>query len=185
MRLIVFLVFFLAASVQASTVYVSDNLRVGVRPEPDSAYTPVGVVLTGMELEVLERRAGYLKIKTADNMTGWIKDIYVVEKPPAVILLKRLQKRYSEASGRLKEQEDSIRQLQESNLALNKQVESLKKERNQLQLMQAKSVSNQESSSNAWLWGLLGVISVIVGGFVGGIQWYRHQAMKRLGGLRV
>lgn len=47
----------------AEYVYISDNLRVGVRPEPVSSVPPISVVFTGMRLEVHERAEGYVKIR--------------------------------------------------------------------------------------------------------------------------
>lgn len=172
-------------SAVAETVYVSDNLRVGVRPEPDNGYTPVGVVLTGMELKVLDRQNGYLKIETTQGTTGWIKDIYVIEQKPAILKLEQLQKKHLAVSARLKDTQETLKSLETVNRSLNEQVEKLKQERSELQLIQAKSISNQQQSKSTWYWWLVALAVVISGGFIGGMQWNRYQAMKRLGGLRV
>ena len=55
-------------SVQAEPIFIGDNLRVGVRPEPDSTLTPVGVVQTGMQLELLEKQGAYLHIRAPDGL---------------------------------------------------------------------------------------------------------------------
>ena len=44
----------------AEYVYISDNLRVGVRTEPVSGVPPISVVFTGMRLEVHEKVDGYI-----------------------------------------------------------------------------------------------------------------------------
>ena len=175
----------LSESAFAEMVYVSDNLRVGVRPEPDIGYTPVGVVLTGMKLNVLDRQNGYLKIETAKGITGWIKDIYVIDKKPAILKLQQLHKKHAVVSTQLKETQETLTVLETANRSLNEQVDKLKQERAQLQLMQAKSISSQQQAKSTWYWWLVALAVVISGGFISGIQWYRHQAMKRLGGLRV
>ena len=57
----------LSTAVAADTaeyVYISDNLRVGVRTEPVSGMPPISVVFTGMRLQVHERLDGYVKITT-------------------------------------------------------------------------------------------------------------------------
>ncbi|MEJ2142084.1 MAG: TIGR04211 family SH3 domain-containing protein [Gammaproteobacteria bacterium] len=169
----------------AETVYVSDQLRVGVRPEPDNAYAPVGVVKTGMKLEVLDRQQGFRKIKTEDGLTGWIKDIYVVEKPPAIITLQEMQEKQTTLSARVKEMEETISSLEGTNNSLKVQVEELKEERSRLQSLQAKSIANQQQSKSTWYWWLLVLLVVLVGAFAGGVQWNRQQSMKRLGGLRI
>lgn len=169
----------------AETVYVSDNLRVGVRPEPDNGYTPVGVVLTGMELKVLDRQNGYLKIVTSEGTTGWIKDIYVIEQKPAILKLEQLQQKHQVVTARLKDAQETLKSLEAANRSLNEQVDKLKQERSELQLIQAKSISTQQQTGSTWYWWLVALAVVISGGFIGGMQWNRYQAMKRLGGLRV
>lgn len=174
-----------SVSAVAKTVYVSDTLRVGVRPEPDNAYTPVGVVRTGMKLEVLDSQQGFSQIRTEDGLTGWIKDIYIVEKPPAVITLEELQKTQSSLTARVKEMETTITSLENTNSTLNAQVEQLKEERSRLQELHAQSVSSQQQSESTWYWWLLALIVGVSGAFVAGMQWSRQQVMKRLGGLRI
>lgn len=175
----------LSVSAFAETVYVSDELRVGIRPEPDIGYSPVGVVVTGMKLDVLDRQAGFVKIKTDDGMIGWIKDIYATDKKPAMLRLQQLQKKHTVVANQLKEISKDLKTLESSNQSLNEQVEELKQERVEWQLLQAKLASSQQQAKSTWYWWLMALVVVLVGSFVGGIQWHRIQAMKRLGGLRV
>lgn len=175
----------LSVSAFAETVYVSDELRVGIRPEPDIGYSPVGVVVTGMKLDVLDRQAGFVKIKTDDGMIGWIKDIYATDKKPAMLRLQHLQKKHTVVANQLKEISKDLKTLESSNQSLNEQVEELKQERAEWQLLQAKLASSQQQAKSTWYWWLMALVVVLVGSFVGGIQWHRIQAMKRLGGLRV
>lgn len=186
-KFFIFCALFLGLTINAiaETVYVSDNLRVGVRPEPDSGYAPVGVVLTGMKLEVLDRQQGYLKIKTDDGLIGWIKDIYVIEKAPAILKLQRLQSKHAKLSAQVKEMQETLSALESANNVLNEQVDQLKQERSRLQLLQAKSISREQQENSTWYWWIIALAIVVASGFIGGIQWNRHQAMKRLGGLRV
>ena len=172
-------------NVFAETVYVSDSLRVGVRAEPDNAYAPVGVVKTGMKLEVLDSQQGYLKIKTDDGLTGWIKKIYVIEKAPAVTKLQQMKQQNDELAAQKKELQTTISTLEGTNNSLTVQVEELKEDRSRLQLLQAKSTSNQEDARSAWYMWLIALIIVAAGCFLGGLQWCRHQTTKRLGGLRL
>lgn len=53
--------------------YVNDSLRIGVRAEPNTSVAPQNVVITGMQLEVLEREGSYIKIRSDDGVEGWIK----------------------------------------------------------------------------------------------------------------
>lgn len=179
------LVLGISFSAMAETAYVSDNLRVGVRPEPDNTSAPTGVVKTGMKLEVLDSQQGYLQIKTDDGLTGWIKKIYVIEKAPAIIKLQQSQKKYDQQDAQMKELQTTISALQSTNSSLTEQVEELKEDRSRLQLLQAKSIRSQQDDKSSWAWWLVALLLLTTGGFFAGMQWSRHQVMKRLGGLRV
>lgn len=174
-------------SVQAETetVYISDTLRVGVRPEPDSRAIPIGVVMTGMELEVLERQDNFIRIRTEKGLTGWIKDIYILEEPPAIIQLKQLRVRQANVSSSLEELQQTVKALEERNTSLSEQLEQLKVERSNLQSRLARDTHSQEQNSEHWIWWLIGLCAVAATTFTGGIIWHRHQTVQRLGGLRL
>lgn len=169
--------------VLAETAYVSDTLRVGVRPAPDSQAAPIGVVKTGMRLNVLETSNGFVRIKTDNDLQGWVRENYVVKTPPAMIKIKTLQQRQGTLKGKLKTLEENNQVLQEANRVLNTRVDQLSTERSQWQLAQARATLN--SNEISWYWWLLGALIVAGAGFYSGISWYRHLVMKRLGGLRV
>ena len=167
----------------AETAYVSDTLRVGVRPAPDNQAAPIGVVKTGMRFNVLETTNGFVRIKTEDNLEGWIRKSYVVKTPPAMIKLEALQHQQGTLAGKLKTLEENNQVLQEANRVLNTRVDQLSTERSQWQLAQARATLG--SSEIRWYWWLLGILIVAGAGFYSGISWYRLLIMKRLGGLRV
>lgn len=168
---------------QAETAYVTDTLRVGVRPTPDNQAAPIGVVKTGMRFKVLESTNGFVRIKSDDNLEGWIRDTYVVKTPPAMITLQALQQQQGALEGQLKTLEESNLVLQEANRVLNARIDQLSTERSQLQVAQARATL--ASSEASWYWWLVGILMVAGAGFYSGISWYRQLVMKRLGGLRV
>lgn len=167
----------------AQYVYVSDNLRVGVRPEPVGNVPPVGVVLTGMRLEILEEKEGYLKIKTAEGVVGWIKDIYVTREEPAVIRLNTLKIQHEKLQAELKQNQESGAVLEKANASLNEQLDTLKEERREWQQERAAMLATQYSGGS-WLWWLLWIL-LLAGAFAAGAFWYRTRVTKRLGGLRI
>jgi len=177
----------LASVAQAKMIYVNDNLRVGVRAEPNSQIAPFSVVTTGMKLEVLEQQTGYLKIRTNTGDVGWIKDIYVSERPPAVMRIKSLKTRNQGLKQQMQEQDETIKVLEMANLALNDQVDGLKKDRSRRQLEKARSDYQIQGTVNSrfWWWISLGGLLLVAAAFSSGMIWHRQQAMKRLGGLRV
>lgn len=167
----------------AEYVYISDNLRVGVRTEPVSGVPPISVVFTGMRLEVHERVEGYIKITTEKGVTGWIKDIYVTNKAPAIIQLNAFRKKYDQLKKELSQGSDASSILEKANMALTEQVDELKAERREWSRDRAKLMASQYKESS-WLW-LVEILVLIGLSFAAGVFWYKMQVMKRLGGLKV
>lgn len=179
-------VLILGASVVANAaeyVYISDNLRVGVRIEPVSSMPPISVVFTGMRLEVHEKSDGYIKITTDKGVSGWIKDIYVTKKPPAIIQLNQFKVKYEKLKKELSQGSDTTSVLEKANITLSKQVDELKKERREWSHERATFLATQYKETS-WFW-ILEVIVLVILSFVAGIYWYKTHVMKRLGGLRV
>ncbi len=167
----------------AEYVYISDNLRVGVRTEPVSSVPPISVVFTGMRLEVHEKADGYVKITTDKGVSGWIKDIYVTKKAPAIIQLNSLRLKYDKLSKELSQGSDTTSVLEKANIALSEQVSALKAERREWSRERAKVIASQYKESS-WFW-IIEVLVLVVLSFIAGIYWYKAHVMKRLGGLRV
>ena len=175
--------FFSVAVNAADYVYISDNLRVGVRTEPVSGTPPIAVVFTGMRLEVHEKADGYVKISTDKGVTGWIKDIYVTNKAPAIIQLNTFKLKYEKLKKELSQSGETAALLEKANLALNEEVNTLKIERREWAKERATVMASQYKESS-WFW-IVEVIVLIILSFVAGIYWYKTHVMKRLGGLRV
>lgn len=169
----------------AEYVYISDNLRVGVRPEPESGIPPISVVFTGMRLEVHEKAEGYVKITTDKGVTGWIKDIYVTKKAPAIIQLNAFRAKYDKLKKELTAGNDSTAILEKANLSLNSQLEEMKAEQRKWSIDRAKLMASQHRESSWLLLLVVGILILIMISFVAGIYWYKTHVMKRLGGLRV
>jgi len=167
----------------AEYVYISDNLRVGVRTEPVSGIPPISVVFTGMRLEVHEKADGYVKITTDKGVTGWIKDIYVTDKAPAIIQLNALRKKYDNLKKELSQGSDTSSILEKANIALTEQVDDLKDERREWSRDRAKLMASQYKDSS-WFW-IIEILVLIGLSFAAGVFWYKMQVMKRLGGLKV
>ena len=174
---------FSAGVYAAEFVYISDNLRVGVRTEPVGGVPPISVVFTGMRLEVHERTDGYVKITTDKGVTGWIKDIYVTKKAPAIIQLNVVRAKYEKLQKELSLGNDAVVTLEKTNLALTKQIDELKSERREWSRERANLMASQYKDSS-WF-SVIVLIVLMVVSFFAGIYWYKTQVMKRFGGLRV
>lgn len=182
------LLFFLGISFSmnasaADYLYISDNLRVGVRTEPVSGTPPIGVVFTGMKFEVLDKVDGYVKITTQKGLTGWIKDIYATKKAPAIIQLNAFKIKYEKLQKELAVGRDTAEILEKANLALSEQVSELKAQKHDWSRERATLMASQYKDSS-WL-GFIVAIILFVLSFFAGVFWNKNQVMKRLGGLRI
>lgn len=151
----------------AEYIYISDNLRVGVRTEPVSGVPPIGVVFTGMRLEVQEREEGYVKIKTDKGVEGWIKDIYVTKKAPAIIELNIFRAKYDKLKKQLSQGGEASSILEKANMALSEQVDELKAERREWSRERAKLMASQYKEAS-WFW-VIEVLILVVASFVAGV----------------
>ncbi|MFO7604031.1 MAG: TIGR04211 family SH3 domain-containing protein [Gammaproteobacteria bacterium] len=173
----------------AEQVYINDTLRVGVRPSPSGNVAPIAVVTTGMRLQVVDRADGYLKIQGDDGIEGWIKEIFTIDEPPSVIKLQTLQKQHAAMQQEVKRLKTELQVAAKATQVLTEKLESQKADTSKLQLELAHKVGQErleETQHSIFWWLSLFIIPTLAfAAFYGGIVWYRNQAQKRLGGLRV
>lgn len=180
---VVMVVFSVVSPSQAATVYINDQLRVGIRPEPDNEAVPLAVVSTGEEMELLDRESGYAMVRTKAGVEGWVKEIYTTTKLPAVVQLQALTQRTGGSVKKIKDLAEQVGVMQSANEVLSSELEQTRAEKTKIQ-MQLLAARNGQSS-NHWIYWLASMLIFTVGSFFVGVFWYRKQAMKRLGGLRI
>ncbi|NOZ09435.1 MAG: TIGR04211 family SH3 domain-containing protein [Gammaproteobacteria bacterium] len=172
MTKILFLLAVLPNAGYTQTAYIDDYMRINLRPQPDQASQPIGVVVSGDKLEVLERRDRYVRVRTMDNKLGWVFDKYLNVVPSAKI--------------RLKENENKLAQLREE-LDRTKQAlgQAMSTQAVALSPVSTKTVESKSSSISLLIyWFIVLVLSGTLG-FGAGAFYYRHQVERRLGGLRL
>lgn len=182
---IIFYLFLLSLSINvfAKSVFVNDQLRVGVRPEASQVVAPIGVVLTGMKLDVLERKNSFIRIRTKNGLEGWVKDIYVTDKVPAILQLQEIEKQQKKFTAKMSEVEENKLALEEANTILNNKIDVLQAQRAELQRTNAIQVVSNATSGNGS--SIFWIVLSGVAGFLIGYLWHRYQTMRRLGGLRI
>lgn len=130
-RLLLFLVLCQGVSAEESTastkaeepkiVYVHDMLRLGVRAIPDANEGSIAVVSTGDALTVLAEQEGYLNIRTANGVEGWVSKGYISSTPPARNLLPQVQKE-------LNQLQQAHQQLQQTHQALQQKLTGVQRQ---------------------------------------------------------
>jgi SH3 domain protein len=74
----------------AETLYVTDQVTVGLRADVTPNAAVLGTVSTGAALEVLERNGALVRVRVANGVEGWVEETALTSKPPAAQQLKSL-----------------------------------------------------------------------------------------------
>lgn len=78
------LMLFMSALVMAETAYVIDRIEVGIHVENDIESPIQELVVTGTELEVLQKGENFSQVKTLSGVTGWINNTYLIGEKPGI-----------------------------------------------------------------------------------------------------
>jgi len=178
----------------ADTAYVTDILRLGLHEAEDTSDQPFRTLVSGAELEVLQRVPNYALVQTADGQQGWVKSAYIVATKPA-------QLRVSEVEAALEVMRDELSRAQIAQEAAEFQTEQL-----------GRNIRAREDSSDAVLdtlarlrsdtesyetrleayrssvplsWVAVALAVALVGGFLAGMWCLDVLIRKRHGGFRV
>ncbi len=182
---IIFL-FALSTPTFADTVYVSDSLRVGVRTEPENRGDTISVVVTGMSLEVLDRRGNYMLIRTSNGIEGWVNNAYVSRKKPAKLVLEAAEEENTKLKKEVDELSTSLEDLEYAHAKLNDKYEELqdKNKKLQQQLDATFDPSTIITGENRPLWQSLLLLALVILLSVGlGILLHRRHLTRKLGGM--
>lgn len=190
------------------SLYVIDQLQVGVRRGPSTDYATVDVIRTGDKVTFLGESGDklWVRVTTPNNREGWVSRRYLVDSPPAALLLRdsspeenadlaavlenlRLENEKSKTA--LAESEAQNKNL-ESRLArlsndcsssislrdnLDETQQKLKEQEQALQTLQAENQALNFTSNLRWF--LAGGAVLLAGWFIG---WLFGRRNKRTGG---
>ncbi|NNF15931.1 MAG: TIGR04211 family SH3 domain-containing protein [Gammaproteobacteria bacterium] len=178
----------------AETLYVTDILRLGIYPTPDTTQDPIRVLVSGDALEVLERTGSYARVRTEVGDEGWVKTSYLVEAIPSKTRLAEL----SVATEQLRAE---VVSLKASLTERETDLDSVRTERDQLQLdatdaqleaeqQRTRAAALKQQIDNAGVtvplhWLAVALIVTLVGGFAGGWWWTDARQRARHGGYRI
>ena len=74
---------FLATSVHAETVYVTDRILLGVHQQPNESSPIVITIPSGTPVTILQRQDDFSKVRLADGKEGWVIESYLKKDKPA------------------------------------------------------------------------------------------------------
>ena len=114
---------------QALQVYITDEFYVPVRSVPDINGRVVHRGLkTGASMEHLLTENEWSKIRTVEDLEGWIQSHYLTKKPVSRIVLEDERKVQSELKEYIAELETAATVMQVENAKLTKEIASLVKQ---------------------------------------------------------
>jgi SH3 domain protein len=82
----------LTATAQAETVYVIDELKIGLHESPSITSPITKLVTSGTELTVIERSEGLVRVTEPEGTSGWINNKYVIIDKPGKARVSELEK---------------------------------------------------------------------------------------------
>lgn len=199
---ILFLLLFCQGASAAETVYVIDQLRLGVRPVPNASESSIAVVSTGDALTILGEEEGFIQIRTEGGIEGWVSKGYVSAEPPARNQLKLLQADYETLQQKyetLQQQYHSLQQQpkpQEAEISQQVAPEALAQlQRDNAELkaqLEHYAASDTGTKENAgflehyrWLLLLALLLASLLAGLITGVRWKARQVAERIGGLQL
>ena len=87
----------------AETRYVSDQLVVSLREQPQKNSSPIIYLKTDMSVEVLEEAGEYFKVRSKKGETGYVLQNYLTTATPKSTLINKLQKERDQLAGEIEE----------------------------------------------------------------------------------
>lgn len=83
-----------ATTIQAETMYISDNLRITLRSGPSTENKILAVLESGQSVDVVKKGDEWSQVKTADGKDGWALSRYLAPEPTHRLRLEHLQSKH-------------------------------------------------------------------------------------------
>ncbi len=194
MRLILGLLASLPLAVVADTVYVTDNLRLGLYEAPDTSGRPFRMLESGQAMEVLTRDRNYANVQMPNGTEGWVKSAYLVSDKPAKLIVAETMAERDALAAELEEMRlafaapaETISNLQSEATDLGSKLQASESLVEELEEQNAgfKGLKNQYKGSLPVNWVAAAIGVCLLGGFLFGIWWVDRRSRIRHGGIRI
>ena len=184
----------LSPAAQAETVYITDNLRLGLHKLADTSDRPFRTLESGTELEVLERSRNYARVRVTDGTVGYVKSAYLVTDKPARLIVQqtldenaRLAAELAQVKEELADPLAQIRSLEERLAARREAADDAEKLINDLVAAndRLEKRSAMYKYNLPWQWVLGTSVVCLLAGFLLSLWLTDHRSRKRHGGFRI
>lgn len=137
-----------ATTLLAETRYISDQLVVSLRDQPANGGTSITYLRTDTPVEILEEADGFVKVKTKDGETGYIKSNYLTTSTPKAVVIRQLEKERARLASKLAELEQQVTSAKTRNKQSNSEATELQKKLNSSQAELARVNKAYQSLQN-------------------------------------
>ena len=178
----------------AETVYVTDNLRLGLHQAEDTSDRAFRMLESGQALEVISRNRNYANVRLPDGVVGYVKAAYLVDEKPAKLIVAETIAQRDALAAELEETKQAfagpsatIDGLKNQAAELTAKLESAEAEIDALREENASIQGLKERYKGSlplrWVGGATAVCAIV--GFLLGLWWVDHRSRKRHGGIRI
>ncbi|UCE89440.1 MAG: TIGR04211 family SH3 domain-containing protein [Pseudomonadota bacterium] len=99
----------LAGGVQGETLYVTDNIMLGLHQEAAEESVVLKALPSGTAVQVLERQDNFVRVRQSDGAEGWLNSDYLVKVKPARSLLTAAQAQQKQAESELAKLKEDLK----------------------------------------------------------------------------
>ena len=174
--------------------YITDILQLGLHRAQDTSDAPFRNLVSGTEVEVLERVPNFARVRTPDGEEGWVKSAFLVSDKPARLVVAEAEARSEELMQQLaaaiRERDSAAVDAAGLIASAESELAVAEASRDTLARLQQENQAYEERmelyrGSIPWPW-VAGALLVALGaGFVGGWWWLDASIRRRHGGFRV
>tara|TARA_R110002096_G_scaffold154_28_gene998 strand:+ start:4422 stop:5021 length:600 start_codon:yes stop_codon:yes gene_type:complete len=184
----------LPLSVAAQTVYVTDNLRLGLHEAEDTSGRPFRMLESGQEMEILSRDRNYANVRLPDATEGWVKNAYLVEEKPAKLIVAEITAERDALIAELNTTRESFAAPAATIDALRAelaQAESrIGEAQSRIEELQTENqgyagLKEQYRGSLPLSWVAAAIVVCLIAGVLLGMWWVDRQSRSRHGGIRI
>jgi SH3 domain protein len=178
----------------AETAYVTDMLQLGLHEDRQSEGRLLRSLVSGTELEVLDRTRGYARVQTRDGLVGWTKSAYLVEEKPPRLIVAELERQNGALREKLDLTQTQLASASDKMMKLERQVSTA----TVLAGEQTRAVGMLRRDNQRFIkhmgryehsvpiaWVLTGLAITLTLGFLGGLASLDRFIRRQHGGYRI
>lgn len=97
----------------ANSVYITDKITADIYPDKAAQGERIKSLPSGTTVTILEKKDNFTKVRTRDNVEGWIESKYLTNEKPTQIEYLQLAVQFKEAQAKIEDYQTRLLQMQE------------------------------------------------------------------------